>query len=181
MKFSFSKKFSLISFAFILLLFVGCTESSVSDSGEQEVQVANPLQSVESADEFANQLGISIDAPNGASEVEYIIISGDTAQIEFSLDGFRYTLRASKLHSDEALHGVYETFDDAVFGQEVDGDDFTFSIDVMSQDNGKGVLSTATVNFVNSDNLYISLYTDSDLEPENMMSTITEICNDIVG
>lgn len=72
-----------------------------------EVLVGSPFETVNSADEFEKQLGIAIDAPMGASEVEYTIIDGNTADIHFSYGENVYSLRASGQSGDfSGLYGV---------------------------------------------------------------------------
>lgn len=73
--------------------------SSPVDSGS-EVQIANPFQAVNSADEFEERLKFRIDAPAGSEDIAYSILDGEIAQADFIFGGNSYTLRASKQSGD---------------------------------------------------------------------------------
>lgn len=69
--------------------------------------VGSPFVTVNSANELAEQLGIAIDAPEGASGIEYAIIDGNIAEIYFSYGEKTYSLRASGQSGDfSGLNGV---------------------------------------------------------------------------
>lgn len=71
------------------------------------VLVGNPFVTVKSADEFEKQLGIVIDAPEGANGVEYAIIDSNIAEVYFSYGEDVYSLRASEQGGDfSGLYGV---------------------------------------------------------------------------
>lgn len=63
----------------------------------------SPIQEVDSAEDFAS-IDINIDAPSDANDVRYYILDGKIAQIDFILDGHKYTFSASRLDGD--LSGV---------------------------------------------------------------------------
>lgn len=72
-----------------------------------DVMGGSPFLSVNSADEFEKQLGIRIDAPEGASKVEYTIIDNSIADIGFVYGENMYRLRASEENGDfSGLYGV---------------------------------------------------------------------------
>lgn len=72
-----------------------------------EVLVGSPFLTVSSADELAEQLGIAIDAPEGASGVEYAIIDSNIADVYFLYGENVYSLRASEQSGDfSGLNGV---------------------------------------------------------------------------
>ena len=74
---------------------------------EENVQIANPFAGVENAAEFERVLGISIDAPEGAENVEYSIVDNEIADIVFELEGHVYNIRASKVGGDfSGLNGI---------------------------------------------------------------------------
>ena len=58
------------------------------------MMAVSPFEDLQSVDEFA-KLGFTIDAPEGASDVTYCIAYGNTARVDFTLDGFAYILEAS--------------------------------------------------------------------------------------
>ena len=66
----------------------------------QSVEIANPYTALNSSEEIEKQLGIKIDAPRGADDIEYAVVDGTLADIRFSFGGDPYTLRASKADSD---------------------------------------------------------------------------------
>lgn len=69
--------------------------------------VGSPFLTVSSADEFEKQLGIALDAPEGASEVQYAIIDGNIAEVYFSYGENLYSLRASEQSGDfSGLYGI---------------------------------------------------------------------------
>lgn len=75
--------------------------------GAQGAEILNPVVEQDSAKALAD-IGLPIDAPQGASDVQYFIIDGKLAQVYFTLDGKEYTYRASK--SEEDNSGVYMEF-----------------------------------------------------------------------
>lgn len=75
--------------------------------GAQGAEIINPVIEQDSAKALAD-IGLPIDAPKGAADVQYFIIDGKLAQVDFTLDGKEYTYRASK--SEEDNSGVYMEF-----------------------------------------------------------------------
>lgn len=71
------------------------------------VEIANPFVPIENAEAFQRQLGIAIDAPAGAKDINYSILDGNMADIYFILDGHAYSLRASAQSGDfSGLNGI---------------------------------------------------------------------------
>lgn len=85
----------------MLVLLGGC--SSVNDSGSEITmeQVPDPLVEVEGTQAFA-RVGADIEAPVGAENARYYIISERIAKIQFSQNGVEYSYQASQ---DEGLLG----------------------------------------------------------------------------
>lgn len=78
-----------------------------STTQDPVVELANPFLPVENASAISEQLGIEIDAPMGAENVEYTICDGEMANIYFEYDGNSYTLRASRQSGDfSGLNGT---------------------------------------------------------------------------
>jgi hypothetical protein len=72
------------------------------------VQIANPFVEVGSAEDFGS-IGITLDAPAGAQNVQYTIIDNEIAEVRFALDGKSYTARASDQSGDfSGLFGSQE-------------------------------------------------------------------------
>lgn len=78
-----------------------------TSNSSEYVQNGSPFQLVDSADEFVARLGITLDAPKGASDVQYTVIDNDTADVSFMYGGVPYTARASKQGGDfSGISGV---------------------------------------------------------------------------
>lgn len=85
--------------------------SPIVESGS-EVEIANPFQTVNSADEFEEQLKFRIDAPGGSEDIAYSILDGEIAQVDFNYGGNSYTLRASKQSGDfSGINGTVIKYD----------------------------------------------------------------------
>lgn len=77
---------------------------SNEEYAEGAVMGGNPFSDVDGATDF-EELGIYIDAPDGAENVSYSIIDGEIADINFALRGHSYELRASQQSGD--FTGLY--------------------------------------------------------------------------
>lgn len=98
---------SLLICAALIFGFCACGSNSSSEetttaetkTAETTACTANPVHDCTSADELEKAAGIPLDAPKGAEDVSYSYIeaSGDDAvieQVDFTLDGNKYTYRA---------------------------------------------------------------------------------------
>ncbi len=83
----------------------GIVKDHNSKIGGDNVQIPNPLVSVDDAGVFEEKLGIKTDAPAEATDTEYLIIDGRIADIRFSMGQHAYILRASKSNDD--FSGLY--------------------------------------------------------------------------
>lgn len=63
------------------------------------MEAASPFLEVSSAEEF-KKIGIDIEAPEGAENTVYAIISGEIASISYDKDGDSYIFRASEQSGD---------------------------------------------------------------------------------
>lgn len=95
--------------ACVCIVILGVTRlmpgSGVVDNPEgSTVLGGNPYVEVDDATAFA-PLGISVDAPEDALDKSYAIIGGDIAEVDFSLDGHFYRLRASKSGDISGVNG----------------------------------------------------------------------------
>ncbi|MBQ9827143.1 MAG: hypothetical protein IJM62_00510 [Lachnospiraceae bacterium] len=104
----------LIASAMMLSL-AACAENKEKEN----MQIPNPLVKVEDAAAF-EKLGIEMDAPEGAEEVVYTIISDEIADITFKTGGKEYTLRAAKTKED--ISGLYG---DVTETKQLDGAELT--------------------------------------------------------
>lgn len=108
---------------------------------EPQVGLPNPIVEIEDASDFG-KTGVSIDAPEGATDIRYSIISDQLAQVDFTLDGVTYTYRAAITENeDEDISGVYETFDEES-AISVDGLDWYAIIVVKTMKDGNGALAS---------------------------------------
>ena len=73
---------------------------SASQITSDPVKVGSSVRSVNSAEAFTDELGISVDAPIGSKNVQYRIIDDEIADISFVYNNIDYTLRASKQNGD---------------------------------------------------------------------------------
>jgi len=88
-----------LGIAFLGVVHFMPSEQTKSDSSMPIDLYAAPYQEVEAAENFEDT-GISIDAPDGAENVSYAIIDGNTVSIDFSYNGHSYSLRASEQSGD---------------------------------------------------------------------------------
>lgn len=81
-------------------------KQNFTDEGNLEggAMIANPFVEVEDSSAF-EKIGITLEAPDDAEITGYTIIDNEIAQVEFTISGHEYTLRASYLDGDFA--GVY--------------------------------------------------------------------------
>ncbi len=66
----------------------------------EPTKVGGPVRLVDSAAAFTEELGISIDAPEGSKNVQYRILDDAVADISFAYNDIDCTLRASKQNGD---------------------------------------------------------------------------------
>ena len=124
---------ALVAVFMFMCVFTACSgkpEPDVNPQGEQTDNVTdsdfqngmiNPL--VESdADGVVQQLGFALSVPDGAENVEYFILAGDTEELRFTCDGLDYTARLKATAGFEDISGMYytwtNTLDDEIEGCE---------------------------------------------------------------
>ncbi len=91
----------------ICLIIMGCAVYNYG--GENGMRMKNPMVGVGGAAEIESSLGFTMDAPDGAENAAYWVISETTGQIDFNLDGIRWCYRGSERFSGVELHGMYYT------------------------------------------------------------------------
>ena len=112
----------------VLCLFTACAanddqtaEPQAEPTEAPESGVANPLAESD-ADEILQQLGLTIGIPEGAENVQYFILNGDTEEVHFTLNGLDYVARMKSTAGFEDISGMnYEwttTLDDELNGRE---------------------------------------------------------------
>ncbi len=121
-------------------------------------------------------MGFEITDPEGATDIVAEIQEDTILQLEFVYEEAEYVLRISEDVSDEDLHGYdMEDFEQYVTGSESDGIDFAHSISVFTLRDDKGKVATSTVNVMNEDTLYLSLFTtENNEEIESVISVFSQ-------
>lgn len=93
-----------VAACFVLLIvgsFIpGILNSTPPDLGAPAVQALPPFVAADSSQELTELLGIEVDAPVGAGNVQYSILDGEIAQISFTWNGQEFFLRASEQDGD---------------------------------------------------------------------------------
>lgn len=127
------------------MVFVMASCGSKVDEGSEGT--ANPVHEC-TMEEMTDATGITIDAPEGASDVAYAYIEGDApiAEVTFTLDGQEYCYRAQS--SDMTGFGLtdpdadpFEAFDNACnAGQELSGLHYTFEDQVSGDIDGREMI-----------------------------------------
>ena len=105
-------RYALPIAACFCLLIIGAARllpwNTTDKPGENGVQIPNPFVEVSGADDFKS-IGITLDAPAGAQNVQYTIIDNEIAEVRFTVDGKNYTTRASAQSGDfSGLYGSEE-------------------------------------------------------------------------
>lgn len=162
----------------LLTVLTGCAQTAQPlqtvepKAAPEQVGMPNPVVEVTDATAFAT-LELGIDAPEGAENVRYSIISDSIAQVQFVQDGCAFTYRAA--HSPDDISGVYETFDEQTQGLEVDGEDWYASIRIRTIRNGAG---GALADWMYDDAWY-SLYTPDSIALEMIGDLATELAEHV--
>ncbi len=76
---------------------------------EEGLATSNPIQYVDSSKDF-KEIDINLKAPKGAENKQFIILGGEIAEIDFTLEGNGYMLMASYLEEDfSGMNGSVES------------------------------------------------------------------------
>ena len=97
------KRLFAIITALLLLLTAGCGAKE-----PPQPQVVNPIRTVDSPEDFPNSLGTYITPPNKVEDLSFSVISGEIAQIRYTLGGREFTHRCAETTED--ISGVYGPF-----------------------------------------------------------------------
>lgn len=147
-----------VAFGLLLLYFavalVGCGR-------QQGAEASNPIAEVAGPADFAS-LGFTIDAPEGAQDAGYAMVSDTVAQVEFTLDGRRYCYRASREAED--FSGVNEAFEDEALRLNALYDGYEAEVEIRT------TLSGGRLAAWSWDDVRYSLYTADPLEDDTISS-----------
>lgn len=129
-----NKIITAIALALCVGLLAGCALEQAADA--PNIGLANPMVQVDTAEAFS-AAGVEMDAPAGAEDIKYFIISGSIAHIDFILDGQKYIYRASAAEKEIAGIG-YELSAEYILQAQCGG----FSVDAtVYSASGHGMLA----------------------------------------
>ncbi len=77
------------------MIFMACEKNENAKKttvAEESTQIANPIQE-SSAEEILQKIGVEFELPEGAEDISYSIISGQTAQMDFIWNGAKCCAR----------------------------------------------------------------------------------------
>ncbi len=124
------------------------------------MQVVSPIKLYNSPEEIAAALGFTVYALPEAENVSYSTISNNLAQVKFSIDGIKYTLRADDEAGD--FSGVYIAAESEKT-EEVSLPNGT-SVSVLTKTLTDGSMLISWSNYGNT--VHFSLYVEG--QPENI-------------
>lgn len=142
-------------------------ETSAADA--EEIKMSNPMQEV-SGTEALSEIGVSMELPQEAEDVQCFIISQVVAEVNFKLEDTSYTYRGSATAEDFA--GIFEEFEEEVLtvpGTEdmaIDGDL------IIKTTKSSGKLASWSKNGAS-----YTLYTPVDVDEDTLVS----LCQELIG
>ena len=116
---------ALTAVTVFVCVFTACSDKSANpqskkdnDSPDSNSQsgVINPLAE-STADDILEKLGIALGVPDGAENVKYFILAGDTEELRFTLNGLDCTARLKATAGFEDISGMYYTWTDTIDGK----------------------------------------------------------------
>lgn len=84
-------------------------EASQPENNDSGVGLANPMVQVEDPQEIEDKLGIFIEAPESAANVDYFIVADKVAQCQFVYEEDNYSISIAKGTDD--ISGVYDVLE----------------------------------------------------------------------
>ena len=178
---------SIISLGVVLLMvmpFIGCTSNNTPDLGstgeskpvtskeEKTGGVTNPFSKVEDSKIFNDEIGINIDAPKNATNIEYSLYSNEIAQINYCIDEKRFVLRASKTISGQELSGMHGNFEMTSYIS--CGDPVSVTVNTVELEDGSA-FATSKVEMMDNDTVYLALSTTKEITGDEIANMIEEI------
>lgn len=160
-----NKQLNKIMAVALVLCCVMLTGCKADEPSTPNIGISNPMVSVDTADAFL-AAGVSIDAPDNASDVSYYIISGSIAGVSFTYEGESYTYRASALEKD--ISGIYYELS-AKYVIQTACDGFTVEATVYSAGEN-GMLAKWEHDGVN-----YTLWHDGEIESEKLDAAVVGV------
>ena len=148
----------------------------IEENGQQTGGTPNPFSKVENNEVFNEEIGINIDAPEGATNIEYSIYSNEIAQINYDLGETRFVLRASKTIGGQELSGNHGDFE--IISLTTKYENVTVTIDAVEIEDGSA-FATSTVETMDNDTFYLALSTADQITGDEISSMIDEISCDV--
>lgn len=177
------KKILSLSLALIMMMaLVGCDNFNAKDQEDvnQELQIGgvpNPFSTISNNEIFNEEIGINIDAPQSATNIEYSIHSNEIAQISYDLDEKRFVLRASKTISGKELSGIHGDF----YFEELDAkyENGSVTISTAELDDGSAY-AISVVQFEDKDTIYLALSTTNEILGNDITAMINIISHSVI-
>ncbi len=114
------KLLSVLLIVLLATMAVSCsTDKKQEEKSEEVVGMPNPIKEYDSLDKINEIAGVHIVIPSSipATDIKYTTISDEAAQVIFTLDGHKWTVRGSK-NVDEDLSGIHNEKNVFVPGQD---------------------------------------------------------------
>ncbi|MCC8024631.1 MAG: hypothetical protein LIP16_04915 [Clostridium sp.] len=128
----------------------GCSRNKLAEPAEESAaaeavtadtaQAPNPMAEVEDPQAF-EAIGVHMIAPANGKDIKYFIISGQVAEMQFTLDGTAYSWRASDTAEDFA--GIFERFKEEVITEEYEDGSHRAQIEIKTTESGGRLASWA--------------------------------------
>lgn len=128
------------------------------------MQIANPIKSYESAEEIAAVLGFTVKTLPNAENIVFSTISNDVAQVKFTLNSIKYTLRANDEEGD--FSGVYTSVESENNINVLVADNETYDVHCKTLTDGNSLITWSN----HDGSVFYSLYIEG--QPENLSEII---------
>lgn len=131
----------------------------------QQAEIPNPLVEVTGTEAF-EELGIHMEAPEGAENLQYYILSETVADMRFTLNQIDYTYRASIKAEDFA--GIFERFTDHVLELAAEGRSGAAQIQIKTTQSSGRLASWAWGD------VKYTLYTAHEMSDEEISQVVLD-------
>lgn len=160
------KKIAMIVFMGILCLgLLGCGKK---DSPAAKDGMENPIKEVKK--EELERVGVEMEEPDGAADMNYYIIGDETAQITFTLGGHEYIYRGAR--TEEDISGIYEEFEGDSVSYNISEDGHNAEVTLKKTTEGAYLATWMW------ENISYSLYTADVVSDQIITELFTELAED---